>query len=90
MSLNEVHRLSGPNFHRLQIYSNIWEELMTVTPTFGDLLAGVKVRGHYSKFHLQTKSRKQMNLLFSNLFSPPHKLTTFQTLAFEIYSGLNS
>ena len=43
MKLDDSTRLLGPNFHRLQIYSNIWDELIEVTPTFGEILATIKV-----------------------------------------------
>ncbi|XP_071800617.1 uncharacterized protein C6orf118-like [Asterias amurensis] len=70
MSLDEVHRLSGPNFHRLQIYSNIWEELMTVTPTFGDLLAGIKNEYEvYMGSLLDTQPQKHSQVLVQQVES---------------------
>ncbi|XP_071485136.1 uncharacterized protein C6orf118-like [Diadema antillarum] len=35
-------RFSAPNFHRLQIYSDIWDELIEETPTFSTILKKIK------------------------------------------------
>ncbi|XP_030828644.1 uncharacterized protein C6orf118-like [Strongylocentrotus purpuratus] len=40
--LNVEARFSAPNFHRLQIYSDIWDELIEETPTFAKVLLEVK------------------------------------------------
>nr|XP_054753191.1 uncharacterized protein C6orf118-like [Lytechinus pictus]XP_054753192.1 uncharacterized protein C6orf118-like [Lytechinus pictus]XP_054753194.1 uncharacterized protein C6orf118-like [Lytechinus pictus]XP_054753195.1 uncharacterized protein C6orf118-like [Lytechinus pictus] len=35
-------RFSAPNFHRLQIYSDVWDELIDETPTFARVLQDIK------------------------------------------------
>lgn len=43
MKLDVTKRKGGPNFHKLQIYSNIWQDLNEDTPTFGKILSEIKV-----------------------------------------------
>ncbi|XP_022082004.1 uncharacterized protein C6orf118-like [Acanthaster planci] len=64
MKLDEVHRLSGPNFPRLQVYSNIWDELIKATPEFGEMLSYIK-DGYeeYMGSLLDTQSGKQSQVL---------------------------
>ena len=40
MNLNGM----GPNFHKLQVFSNSFEDLIDETPTFGFILKCIKVR----------------------------------------------
>ena len=40
MNLNGM----GPNFHKLQVFSNSFEDLIDETPTFGFILKCIKVK----------------------------------------------
>ncbi|XP_077863788.1 uncharacterized protein C6orf118-like [Saccoglossus kowalevskii] len=42
LALDEVYRLGGPNFHRLQIFSCVFDDLVEDTPIFGDILKAIK------------------------------------------------
>jgi len=34
----------GPNFHKLQIYTDVWQEIISNSEMFGDILQKIKVR----------------------------------------------
>ena len=42
MNLNGM----GPNFHKLQVFSNSFEDLIDETPTFGFILKCIKVSNY--------------------------------------------
>ncbi|KAJ8027644.1 hypothetical protein HOLleu_32844 [Holothuria leucospilota] len=64
MKLDVTKRQGGPNFHKLQIYSNIWQDLNDDTPTFGKLLSDIKSEyDQYLGVLLDTQPHKHSELL---------------------------
>ncbi|PIK54698.1 hypothetical protein BSL78_08393 [Apostichopus japonicus] len=64
MQLDITKRQGGPNFHKLQIYSNIWQDLNEETPTFGKILADIKSQyDEYLGILLDTQPHRHSELL---------------------------
>ncbi|XP_077977307.1 uncharacterized protein C6orf118-like [Glandiceps talaboti] len=70
MTLDEVHRTGGPNFHRLQLYSNIFDDLIEDTPIFGHILR--KVKNEYDLYMgslLDSQSSQSSQVLYQQVQS---------------------
>ncbi|XP_072036286.1 uncharacterized protein C6orf118-like [Amphiura filiformis] len=62
--LDDVHRQSGPNFHRLQIYNNAWQSLIADSPIFQEILSDIKAEYEvYMGSLLDTQPHKQSQVL---------------------------
>ncbi|XP_031560594.1 uncharacterized protein LOC116296678 [Actinia tenebrosa] len=60
----------GPNFHRLQIYTDIWQEIIDHSDTFGGILKSIKDEyDNYMSYLLDTQRPSQHKLLYHHLDS---------------------
>ncbi|XP_033119632.1 uncharacterized protein C6orf118-like [Anneissia japonica] len=62
------HMMSSPNFHRLQVYSDIWDDMLQDTPTFSKILKAIK--GEYDIYMgslLDTQPQQQSQVLYKQV-----------------------
>ncbi|XP_070568822.1 uncharacterized protein C6orf118-like [Ptychodera flava] len=78
MTLDEVHRSGAPNFHRLQLFGGIFEDLIEDTPIFGDILKRIKHEYDlYMGSLLDSQSAQSSQVLYQQV----QNLTTSGTAA---------